>query len=65
MSNIVFVFHGLCEKAKAMSKTARRSCAWRSHERQKHPAILPWPSGLSDQTGAWRPHIGSLAAGLE
>jgi hypothetical protein len=51
----VIVFHGHCEKAKAMSKTARRFCAWRSHERQKHPAILPWLSGLSDSNGRLAP----------
>jgi hypothetical protein len=34
-------------RREAMSKTARGYRSQRSCESKKHPAILPWPSGLS------------------
>src|ERR1700689_2182296 len=47
MLNISIVSHGFHGGAKAMSKTARGYRSQRSCESKKHPAILPWPSGLS------------------
>jgi hypothetical protein len=45
--NISIVSHGFHGGAKAMSKTARGYRSQLGCESKKHPAILPWPSGLS------------------
>jgi hypothetical protein len=45
--NIAIVFHGFRVGAKAMGKTARGCGSHSCCESKQHPAILPWPSGLS------------------
>jgi hypothetical protein len=64
MLNILIVFLGFREGAKAMSKTARRCRAERGCGLIQRLAILPWPSGLRlIRTGVLlRPVLKSAAA---
>jgi hypothetical protein len=55
MLNIAIVFHGFHGDTKAMSKTARGCGSQAGCESKQHPAILPWPSGLTIDADGHRP----------